>query len=114
LLHQPRQKLGALMARHRIIIGQVHKGAVGMVELEALACGRPVVTHFIYQATYDEPPPFVLASGAEEIAAAVGKLLDHPSEAARIGEAGRAWVERQHNAAIIAERIESLAITNSR
>lgn len=114
LMHQPRAKLPALMARHRVIIGQVHQGAVGMVELESLACARPVITWFTYPEAYDEPPPFVQAHSGEEIAAAVARLLDDPAESARVGAEGRAWVERQHNAANIAERIEALAIRLSR
>lgn len=109
LMHQPRAKLPALMTRNRVIIGQVHDGAVGMVELEAIACGRPVVTRFTYPEAYAEPPPFVVAHTGEEIAAAVTALLDNPAEAARVGAAGRAWVERNHNADVIALRVEELA-----
>ena len=114
LLHQPRQKLAALMTRHRVIIGQVYEGAVGMVELEALACGRPVISRFTYGDVYDEPPPFVSASNATEIADAAVRLLEDPAEATRIGTASRRWVELNHNADIIAGRIETLAIENSR
>ncbi len=114
LMHQPREKLAALMARHRVIVGQVHQGAVGMVELESLACGRPVVTWFTYEAAYEEPPPFVNARTGEDISGAIRRLLADPAEAARVGEAGRAWVVRNHNADSIAERIEARALGDSR
>lgn len=114
LMHQPREKLPALMARHRIIIGQVHQGAVGMVELEAMACGRPVIAYFTYDAAYDEPPPFVNAHSGPEIAAAVARLLDDAAERERLSDEGRGWVERNHNAAHIAERIEQLALRFAR
>lgn len=114
LMHQPREKLPALMARHRIIIGQVHQGAVGMVELEAMACGRPVIAYFTYDAAYDEPPPFVNAHSGPEIAAAVERLLDDAAERERLSVGGRSWVERNHNAAHIAERIEQLALRFAR
>jgi len=114
LMHQPREKLPALMARHRIIIGQVHQGAVGMVELEAMACGRPVIAYFTYDAAYDEPPPFVNAHSGPEIAAAVERLLDDATERERLSVEGRGWVERNHNAAHIAERIEQLALRFAR
>ncbi len=109
LMHQPRAKLPVLMSRHRVIIGQVHQGAVGMVELEAMACGRPVVSWFTYADAYAEPPPFVIAHSGGEIADAVSRLLDDDVEWARISLAGRAWVERNHSAAQMAERIEALA-----
>jgi glycosyltransferase involved in cell wall biosynthesis len=114
LMHQPRRKLPTLMARHRVIVGQVHQGAVGMVELEALACGRPVVTWFTYNDSYPEPPPFVQALRGEEIATAIRRLLDDPAEAARIGAASREWVVRHHNAGTIAAKIEELAAQSAR
>ena len=109
LMHQPRGKLPLLMSRHRVIVGQVHQGAVGMVELEALACGRPVVTWFTYNEAYPEPAPFVQALEGGDIAATIERLLGDPAEAARIGAAGREWVVRHHNADEIAGRIEALA-----
>lgn len=114
LMHQPREKLPQLMARHRVIIGQVHQGAVGMVELEALACGRPVVAYFTYDEAYPEPPPFVAAHTGAEIAAAITSLLDDAGDRERLGREGRAWVERNHNAAQMAERVEALAIRFAR
>jgi glycosyltransferase involved in cell wall biosynthesis len=114
LMHQPRQKLPGLLARHRVILGQVYQGAVGMVELEAMACGRPVVSWFTYQDAYPGPAPFVQAHLGSEIAAAVARLLDDPAECARIGAVGRAWVERNHSAAAMAERVEALALARSR
>jgi glycosyltransferase involved in cell wall biosynthesis len=109
-LHQPRAKLPALMSRHRVIIGQVYQGAVGMVELEAMACGRPVITWFTYEDAYAAPPPFVNAQRGAEIAAAVTGLLDDPQRCERLGREGRAWVEQNHNASVMAERIEELAL----
>lgn len=114
LMHQPREKLPQLMARHRVIIGQVYQGAVGMVELEAMACGRPVIVHFTYDEAYAEPPPFVHAHSGQDIAAAVERLIDDEAERERLGGEGRAWVERHHNAAQMAERVEALALRYAR
>ena len=114
LMHQPREKLAGLMARHRVIVGQVYQGAVGMVELESLACGRPVVSWFTYEDAYAEPPPFVDAHTGPEIAAAIRRMIAAPAEAARIGEASRDWVVANHNADTIAARIEARATADPR
>lgn len=105
--YQPRTKLPALVGRHRVIIGQAHNGAIGMTELEAMACGRPVVTHFVYDDAYDEPPPLVRAHSGEEIAAAALQLLDEPQRAQEIGCASRTWIEHNHDVRKISERLEA-------
>jgi glycosyltransferase involved in cell wall biosynthesis len=108
IANQPRAKMPAIMARHRVIIGQAHNGAIGMTELEAMACGRPVVSHFVYDNAYAEPPPLVRAHLGPEIAAAVLGLLDDPQAAQETGCASRAWLARYHDAGIVAERVEAL------
>jgi glycosyltransferase involved in cell wall biosynthesis len=85
-----------------------------MVELEAMACGRPVIVHFTYDGAYSEPPPFVRAHSGPEIAAAVERLIADLPERERLGAAGREWVVRNHNAAQMAERVEQLAMRYSR
>jgi glycosyltransferase involved in cell wall biosynthesis len=105
--YQPRPKLPALVGRHRVIIGQAHNGAIGMTELEAMACGRPVVSHFVYDDAYDEPPPLMRAHSGEEITTAVLELLDDEAGARERGCASRAWIERNHDVREIAERVES-------
>jgi glycosyltransferase involved in cell wall biosynthesis len=85
-----------------------------MVELEALACGRPVITWFTYDGVYDEPPPFVKACSGPEISEAVLHLLKAPSESEELGIAGREWVLRHHSADQMAERVEALALRGRR
>lgn len=109
IAHQPRFKLPALMARHRVIVGQAHAGAVGMVELEGMASARPVVCWFNFDEAYSEAPPFVRAHGGEEIFEAISGLLDDPARAAEIGCRGREWVKRHHALERIAARVEAVA-----
>jgi glycosyltransferase involved in cell wall biosynthesis len=109
IAHQPRFKLPALMGRHRVIVGQAHAGAVGMVELEGMAAARPVVCWFNFDEAYPEPPPFVRAHSGEEIFTAITHLLDDPVGAADIGCRGREWVKRYHGIERIAARVEAVA-----
>ena len=78
--------------------------------LEALACGTPVVA----------TPPATSALGttdgrdlvvgrdAGELAAAIGALLGDADRRRRIGEAGRAYVERQHSWQAAADRLADI------
>jgi glycosyltransferase involved in cell wall biosynthesis len=109
--HQPRERLPEVISRHGVVLGQVLLGAAGMAELEALACGRPVVTWYRYNHAYPEPPPFVRAVDGFDIATNIARLVDDADERAALAEAGRIWVERYHAVATIAERVEAAAVS---
>jgi glycosyltransferase involved in cell wall biosynthesis len=106
ITHQPRAKLAEIMGRHRVIVGQTHQGAIGMTELEAMACARPVVAHFSHDDAYSEPPPLVRATSAVEIASGVAKYLDDAAAAHDLGCLARAWIERHHDVRVISARLE--------
>jgi glycosyltransferase involved in cell wall biosynthesis len=111
---QPRGRLPAVIDRHGIVIGQVRVGSAGMAELEAMACGRPVVMRFEHDDAYSEPPPFVNAADPEAIAGAVLRLAADPAERDRLGEAGRAWIVRHHGLDHIVDRVEAVAAAVAR
>ena len=46
-----------LLASHRVALGQFRLGILSQFELEAMACGTPIVATFRYPAAYDTPPP---------------------------------------------------------
>jgi glycosyltransferase involved in cell wall biosynthesis len=108
---RPRSELPALIARHGIVIGQTLLGALGMAELEALACARPLIAWFRYDHTYPEPIPMARALDGREIADAVIRFHDDPAERHRLGEAARAWVIRNHSLSTAAEAVERAALS---
>ena len=107
--HQPRERLPQVISRHGVVLGQMLIGAVGMAELESVACARPLVTWFRHNRAYAEPPPFVRAVDGADIAAAIARLVDDPGERQRLGEAGRDWVRRFHSLEEASERVERSA-----
>ena len=107
--HQQRKDLPAIIGRHGVVIGQMLVGAVGMAELEAAACGRPVVTWFRHNKAYTEAPPFVRAVDGCEIAANVARLVDDANLRSQLGEAHRSWVQRFHRLEDAALRVEAAA-----
>jgi rhamnosyl/mannosyltransferase len=83
--------------------------AFGIVQLEAMACGRPVVNTLL-----DSEVPFVSIGGvtgltvapenAEELAGAIRLLMDSPALRTQYGREGRVRVEAQFSAEAMIRR----------
>jgi glycosyltransferase involved in cell wall biosynthesis len=108
--HMPRERLPEVIGQHGVVIGQVLLGAIGMAELEAMACARPVIAWFTYRGAYPQSPPVVRAVDGYDIAAAVARLVDNPEEREAAGRASREWVKTHHGLAGIAETVERAAM----
>ncbi len=86
---------------------------LGMVYLEAAACGRPVVAGTsggAPETVQEGVTGHVVADprSPEAVAAVVTGLLDDPGRARRMGAAGRAWVEQRWSWASIADTFAGL------
>jgi phosphatidylinositol alpha-1,6-mannosyltransferase len=81
----------------------------GLVFLEANACGRPVVgarAGGVTDAIRDGETGLLVPPGdPPALAAALVRLLADPGLAARLGQQGRAYVEREGNWDRVAERL---------
>lgn len=99
------QGMAELIPDYQVIIGQFELGILGMSEMEAMSCAKPVVCRFDYQSIYPEAPPIVRAGGEDEIVSGVEELLANPKLCKEIGEAGRDWVVRYHGYIPVAERL---------
>lgn len=109
LPYQERRNLPGIINEHGVVLGWVKLGIAGMAELEAMACGRPVIAWFNQHHVYPEEPPFVRAVDGYDIALAIARLVDNPAERDRLGAAGREWVERYHGLDIAVDRVEAVA-----
>jgi phosphatidylinositol alpha-1,6-mannosyltransferase len=85
---------------------------LGMVFLEAAACGRPVVAGTsggAPEAVQDGVTGHVVDPRAPHVVAAtIAGLLDDPARAAAMGAAGRAWVEQRWSWTTIATTFADL------
>jgi len=100
-----RADLPDLIRGHRLALGQFLVGTFGNYELEAEACGVPVVMGFDRWAAYDSKPPIVAAATGEEAAARICDLLDDADTLARLAALGPSWVVANHAAGMIAARV---------
>ncbi len=82
-----------------VVADQFVMEGYGASVLECLAAGKAVMIRPVPESAKHHfrhgPPPFVAATTEDDILAALGALCDQ-SERDRIGNASRAWVEREH------------------
>ncbi len=78
--------------------------------LEAMACATPVVStpQAVSALQVETGREIAIAQDPESFAAAVVRLLDNPEERRCLGQAGRTFVEQQHQWPLIARKLEGL------
>jgi glycosyltransferase involved in cell wall biosynthesis len=96
--------------RADIVVDQLNAGWYGLLAIEAMALGKPVVTFLREEAVarteeaFGVPIPIVSAT-KDTLAEALRPLVDSAEERRRIGAASRAYVERVHDADAVADRL---------
>ena len=104
----PPQEVQQLIRSADVIVGQFILGAIGMAELQAMSCARPVIASFRYASAYSTPPPLCQAQTAEEIDQHLEDLFQHPAQASAIGQRARAWIIHNHESCMLAARLENI------
>ncbi|HLW01589.1 MAG TPA: glycosyltransferase family 4 protein [Ktedonobacterales bacterium] len=104
----PPDEVPNLLRRVDGVVGQFAVGALGLSELQAMSCARPVIASFRYPEAYAAPPPLYQATTAEEVDAQLEFIFQHPQEAKDVGEQARAWIRVFHDAEALAKRLEGI------
>jgi glycosyltransferase involved in cell wall biosynthesis len=96
--------------RADIVVDQLSAGWYGLFAIEAMALGKPVVSFLHDEArrrtseAFAQEVPIVQAR-RETLSGALRRLVEEPAERRRIGAAGRAYVERVHDADVVADHL---------
>lgn len=91
-----------------VVVGQLAVGALGLSELQAMSCAKPVIASFRYPDAYPDPPPLFEAADADAVEARLEELYRAPEEGRAAGAQARAWVQRYHDPQVLAARLDTL------
>jgi glycosyltransferase involved in cell wall biosynthesis len=103
----PWRDLVALLSEADVVVDQLFMGWYGMVAVEAMALGKPVLC-FVrpdFEPRLHDCP--IVRCTLEDLAGPLAAILGGRERAA-LGERGRAYVEREHAAPVIASRLLDL------
>lgn len=105
---KPWAELRAILSAADVVVDQLFMGWYGMVAVEAMALGKPVLC-FIrddFEARLTDCP--LIRCTREDLAERLAETLAGTTDRAAIGERGRGYAEREHAAPVIAGRLLDL------
>ncbi len=102
----PHEEAMALYGKATIIVDQLRIGWYGVFAVEGMALGKCVISYVGSHLRHYLPYPSPLVSAnPENITQVLRYLLDNPEEAAAYGKRGREFVERYHDARVVAKTL---------
>jgi glycosyltransferase involved in cell wall biosynthesis len=103
-------EVGPRLALADVVVDQLNSGWYGLFAIEAMAYGKPVVGYIHDEAAARTAAAFgvdvpIVRTTKESLAADLQPLLESGEERRERGAAGRAYVERVHDADTMADRL---------
>jgi glycosyltransferase involved in cell wall biosynthesis len=96
-----------------VVLDQLNAGWYGMLAIEAMALGKPVVTYLHDEATRRTEEAFgtrvpIVRADRENLVETLRPLAESAAERRRVGAESRAYVERVHDLERVADRLLAL------
>ena len=106
----PHEQARERYARADIVVDQLNAGWHGVFALEAMALGKPVVSHLKPDVVARSEEAFgvrvpIVPATSETLVEALGGLVESPTRRRELGAAGREYVERVHDIDRVADRL---------
>ena len=80
-----------------IIIDQISSGSHGVLSIEAMALGKPVITYISEETRIRHPLLPIVSADFDSLSGVVSSLLSDRQKRIRLGKSGREYVERYHD-----------------
>jgi glycosyltransferase involved in cell wall biosynthesis len=104
----PPDQVPQLILSANVIVGQFALGSLGLAELQAMSCAKPVICSFRYAEAYPAPAPLCQATTAEEVDGHLEHLFQHPEAGEMLGRNAREWIRFYHSTGILTDTLEAL------
>jgi glycosyltransferase involved in cell wall biosynthesis len=96
-----------------VVVDQLNAGWYGVLAIEAMALGKPVVTFLHEEAVRRTEEAFgvavpIVSATKDTLADVLRPLVESPEERARLGAASRTYVERVHDLELMTDRLLDL------
>nr|WP_275581917.1 glycosyltransferase [Brevibacillus fulvus] len=95
-----------LYAQADIIIDQIRCGSHGLLSVEAMALGKPVVAYIRDDLAAKFPPDLpIVNANPDTLYEQLKKLLEQPELRQQLGIQGRQYVEKYHASDVVVEQL---------
>ena len=98
--------------RADIIIDQISGGSYGVLSIEAMALGKPVITYISEQTRLRHPLLPVVSADFDSLSEVVSSLLSDRQRRIRLGKSGRKYAERYHDNVRVTALLKDLYASN--
>lgn len=104
----PRERLPEIIRNYKVLLGQFKVGAVGMSDLEAISCGKPLITFFEFNEVYEEAIPILNAKSEEDICSGIQQVLNNLDIFNAKAATFHDWVSKYHSIERVVEKVNEL------
>jgi len=107
--NMPRSQALSLVAQADVFVDQLILGSHGLAALEAMAFGKPVVCFIKPSLTQSYPADLpIVSANPDDLQEILGALIRDGSLRQQIGVRSRAYVEKHHDAIVIARQLKEI------
>lgn len=97
-----------------IIVDQISGGSYGVLSIEAMALGKPVITYISEQTRLRHPLLPIVSADFDSLSQVVSSLLSDRQKRIQLGKRGREYVERYHDNVRVTALLRDLYAGNLR